>query len=108
MLKVDKFNNLEIIKGDNAIFQLDLLNYAFEEGDIVTFSVKRNKYENDYLINIQSYNNSNNIAKFFISEELSNIDPGHYFYDIELKSFDGMIDTVILAKFRVIGDVTND
>lgn len=107
MIKSDKFNNLEIVKGDNAVLQLDLLNHRFQDGDRVTFSVKQNKYDTNYVMNIESYSNVDNYAKFFITDKHTNINPGHYFFDIEVRTKDGRIDTVILGKFRVIGDVTN-
>ncbi|MFI3210919.1 MAG: hypothetical protein R3Y64_07710 [Peptostreptococcaceae bacterium] len=108
MLRCDRFNNLEIIKGDNAIFQLTLNNYSFREGDRVFFSVKNNKYDKEYIMNIPSHRIFDNVAKFFITEKYSDIEAGNYFFDIEVRTIDGRIDTVILGKFKVIGDVTND
>lgn len=108
MIKIDKFNNIEIIKGDTAIFDVELENHKIKENDEIYFSIKKSKYDSNHILKQKCEYKENNIAKFFLNESDTNIEPGIYFYDIKCKLEDGRIDTIILGKFTIIGDVTND
>lgn len=50
MIKLDKFNNIEIIKGDTAIFDVELENHSFKENDEIYFSIKKSKYDSNHIL----------------------------------------------------------
>ena len=107
MIKIDKFNNIEIIRGDTAIIDLELENHKIVNGDTVHFSIKHNKYDSEAILNKQFEKINNNTLKLFLTKEDTKLEPGTYDYDIECRLDCELIDTIFLGKFKVIGDVTN-
>lgn len=107
MIKIDKFNNIEIIRGDTGIINLSLENHKLIEGDVVTFSVKQQKFDKEFLINKNFEKIDNNNLKLTLLDTETNLDPGIYHYDVECRLDCGLVDTIFLGKFKVIGDVTN-
>ena len=91
MVKFDKETlTMSMIAKDTGDFVLALDNYLLDEGDTVKFTV-----------------NTETQLETHISETDSNLEPGTYWYDIQLNLADGRVDTVVgPAKFKIRGGVT--
>ncbi len=105
----ESYNNLiKITRGDSAVFHLNILQknntpYIIKEEDTVLFTVKKNTKIKDYLIQKNVVNG--NIV--LTPQDTSNLEYGEYFYDVQLKTADGLVDTVIPPnKFKVLEEVT--
>ena len=107
MLTIDE-NTIAITRGDTGYIHLDLTKdsepYPYEEGDTVTFSVKKNYEDEDYAVQ--------KIVPAGTAIILNPIDTkkleyGDYFYDIQLNTTLGEIFTVVgPAKFKVTKEIT--
>lgn len=100
---------MTIIAKDSGEFNLFLKGHIFEPGDKVTFTVNSAVEERDPLIQIvvEEFNEDNNTATIFMTQEDTDLEPGDYLYDVQLDTADGRTDTVVgPAKFKVIGGVT--
>ena len=100
---------MKIIKGDTAIFNVNLKNYEFVDGDKVYFTVKTSVNDKNNTIQkvVTSFDGSR--AKIFLSKEDTNVEEGVYLYDIQCSLANGIVDTIVPpTKFEVIGGVTHD
>ena len=109
MFTIDYKRRIKIVKGDTAIFDIDMENYEFVEGDKVYFTVKKNVDDTENAIQKVISTFDRNKAKIFLSKEDTNIDTGVYLYDVQCSLVNGVVDTIILpTKFEIIGGITHD
>ena len=109
MFLIDNKKRMKIVKGDTAIFNININNYNFVEGDKVYFTVKRNVDDIENVIQKVVTNFENNQVKIFLSKEDTNVPVGEYLYDVQCSLINGIVDTVVLpTKFVVIGGITHD
>lgn len=109
MFTIDYRRRMKIIKGDTAVFDINLKNYEFVDGDKVYFTVKTSVDDTDKIIQkvITSFDGSR--ARIFLSKEDTNVEEGVYLYDIQCSLANGIVDTIVPpTKFEVIGGVTHD
>lgn len=100
---------MKIVKGDTAIFDINVKGHTFVKGDKVYFTVKTSVDDDDNLIQKVVSTFKNNAAKVILSKEDTDIDVGSHLYDIQCSLSDGRVDTIIPpTKFEVIGGVTHD
>lgn len=100
-------DQMTVIKKDTASFNIALDNYTFSDGDTVIFTIAREKESQSPLVQKRITTFKNGIATFILSSEDTNLDKGIYFYDIQVNTKDGRIDTVVgPAKFKVLEGVT--
>lgn len=103
---------IRITKGDSAVFNVDIAfadgtPYALKTGDMLIMTVRR-RIGSELLL--QSVSSTNTIT--LTHEMTSNLIPGQCVYDIELKTSNGEIYTVVGLKdnstynMYVIGEVT--
>ena len=104
MYFVDEDNTITIVKKDTANFCVSLDNlYELKEGDVLTFTVAKEKESQNPLIQKQITEFIGNLAVIFLDTEDTNLDKGTYYYDVQLNTADGWIDTVIgPCKFKII------
>ena len=110
MFTVDDNKNITIIRGDSAMFEIELLEddgaggtkpYEMKEGDKITFTVKKSAKTSEVLIQKFGPNISIN------TEDTSSLPYGAYKYDVQFTSADGYVDTVIPPKtFKITEEVT--
>lgn len=107
MFEVDRANNITIVRGDSAEFDITARNketkepYDFQEGDTVIFTVKRSAKSSIALIQKEG------IQVRLRPEDTSSLPYGTYTYDVELTYADGYKDTFIQNKeFKIIGEET--
>ena len=108
MVKFDKETlTMSMIAKDTGDFVLALDNYLLDEGDTVQFTVNTETQLETPLFQKVITTFSNHKALIHISETDSNLEPGTYWYDIQLNLADGRVDTVVgPAKFKIRGGVT--
>lgn len=107
MIKFDKDTNaISIVAKDTGDFVISFDDYLLGEGDVVYFTV------NDELERanprIQKVVNEfvENKAVIRLTTTDTNIPVGTYYYDVEVNTADGRVDTVLgPAKFKVLGGV---
>ena len=109
MFEILNSNHMRIVQGDTAIFDLNISDYNFVEGDVVYFTVKKSIKDKEYTLQKVVTEFNKNTAKFKLSKEDTNIRAGNYIYDIQVSLQDGRVDTIVLpSKFEVIEGVTNE
>ena len=109
MFTIDNKKRMKVVKGDTAIFDINMKDYSFVEGDKVYFTVKSSVDDAENIIQKIVTEFDENVAKIILSSTNTSIDVGSYLYDIQCSLIDGRIDTVVPpTKFEVIGGVTHD
>lgn len=108
MFTIDKeTNQMTIVMKDTASFDIAFDNYYLVTGDKVTFTVAKEKESQDPLIQKVLTEFSGGIARIQLSAEDTDLPKGSYYYDIQVNTGDGRIDTVVgPAKFKVLEGVT--
>ena len=109
MFSIDHKKRIKIVKGDTAIFDVNISDYNFVEGDKVYFTVKKNVDDVGNTIQKIVSTFEGNKAKIVLCKEDTNIPVGVYLYDIQCSLVNGMVDTVVLpTKFENLGGITHD
>jgi hypothetical protein len=107
MLNYDKETKaMSIIAKDTGDFVVSIDNYLLDEGDRVYFTVNDALEKDEPLIQkvITKFDNHKAIIRLTTLD--TDIPVGNYYYDIEVNTVDGRVDTVIgPAKFKVLGGV---
>lgn len=108
MFTIDKeTNQMTIVMKDTASFDIAFDNYYLVTGDKVTFTVAKEKESQDPLIQKELTEFSGGIARIQLNAEDTDLPKGSYYYDIQVDTGDGRIDTVVgPAKFKVLEGVT--
>lgn len=94
-------------RGDTAILRLNLdidgAPFALREGDVATFSVKKNLKDTDYLLRKVAEDG----CFVFRQGDTQELPFGNYWYDIQVKTQEGQVVTVIgPAQYQLTADVT--
>lgn len=108
MFTIDKeTNQMTIVMKDTASFDIAFDNYYLVTGDKVTFTVAKEKESQDPLIQKELTEFAGGIARIQLSSDDTDLPKGSYYYDIQVDTGDGRIDTVVgPAKFKVLEGVT--
>ena len=107
MFKISN-TTMSIIRGDSGEFLVNVTDdegqdYTFEEGDILTFTVKKNTNTSDYLIQKTSTSGLFEIEP----SDTNRLRYGSYKYDVQFSKENGYVDTIIgPADFIVLEEVT--
>lgn len=108
MFTIDKeTNQMTIVMKDTASFDIAFDNYYLVTGDKVTFTVAKEKESQDPLIQKELTEFAGGRARIQLSSDDTDLPKGSYYYDIQVNTGDGRIDTVVgPAKFKVLEGVT--
>ena len=108
MFTIDKeTNQMTIVMKDTASFDIAFDNYDLVTGDKVTFTVAKEKESQDPLIQKELTEFAGGRARIQLSSDDTDLPKGSYYYDIQVNTGDGRIDTVVgPAKFKVLEGVT--
>lgn len=108
MFTIDKeTNQMTIVMKDTASFDIAFDNYYLVTGDKVTFTVAKEKESQDPLIQKELTEFGGGIARIQLSSDETDLPKGSYYYDIQVETGDGRVDTVVgPAKFKVLEGVT--
>ena len=97
---------ISIIAKDTGDFVISFDNYLLDEGDTVYFTVNDGLEKTNPRIQKVINEFVNNKAIIRLTSTDTNIPVGTYYYDVEVDTADGRVDTVLgPAKFKVLGGV---
>lgn len=98
---------ITMIAKDTGVLALNIGNYLLSTGDTVYFTVNTQLELENPLISKEIKSFTNNKAVIHLSSKDTDLNPGTYFYDIQVNTADGRVDTVLgPAKFKIMGGVT--
>lgn len=98
---------ITMIAKDTGSLILDLENYNLDEGDTVYFTVNTELEKEEALIQKRITEFENNVAVISLSKIDTDIPVGKYYYDIQVNTADGRVDTVVGPySFKIKGGVT--
>lgn len=108
MLTIDKDTlAIKIIAKDTGDFVLTLDNYILASGDEVYFTINDGIEKEQHLLQKKIVDFNEGVAVIFLTSDDTDLPIGEYYYDIQVNTADGRVDTVIgPAKFKVMGGVT--
>ena len=107
MLIFDKdTKTMSIVAKDTGDFVISIDNYLLDEGDRVYFTVNDELEKPEPLIQKTIDTFTDNKAVIRLTTEDTDIPVGTYYYDVEVDTADGRVDTVLGPfKFKVMGGV---
>jgi hypothetical protein len=98
---------MSIIAKDTGDFIFSLDNYILDDGDKVTFTVNTELELSTAKLQKVYTSFSDGKCIIHLTKEDTDLEPGTYYYDIQVDTADGRTDTVMgPAKFKVNGGVT--
>lgn len=107
MLIYDKDTKaMSIVAKDTADFVISIDNYLLDEGDRVYFTVNSELEKPEPLIQkvIDTFEDYKAVVRLTTTD--TDIPVGSYYYDVEVNTADGRVDTVMgPSKFKVLGGV---
>lgn len=107
MLIFDKETKaMSIIAKDTGDFVVSIGNYLLADGDKVYFTVNSELEKPEPLIQKVVDTFIDNKAVIRLTTEDTDIPVGNYYYDVEVNTADGRVDTIMgPSKFKVMGGV---
>jgi hypothetical protein len=107
MLIYDKETKaMSIIAKDTGDFVVSIGNYLLADGDKVYFTVNSELEKPEPLIQKVVDTFVDNKAVIRLTTDDTDIPVGNYYYDVEVNTADGRVDTIMgPAKFKVMGGV---
>ena len=109
MYTIDENNTITIVKKDTAYFAILLDDYNLQDGDILTFTIAKEKESLHPLVQ-KELEFSDNLAVIFLSSTDTDLEKGTYYYDLQLTTRDGMVDTIMggypTTKLKIVQGVT--
>lgn len=107
MLIFDKETKaMSIIAKDTGDFVVSIGNYLLANGDKVYFTVNSELEKPEPLIQKVVDTFIDNKAVIRLTTEDTDIPVGNYYYDVEVNTVDGRVDTIMgPSKFKVMGGV---
>lgn len=99
-------NMISMVAKDTGDFVISLDNYLLADGDIVYFTVNTDLEKENPLISKEVKEFIDNKAVIRLTTEDTNLAVGTYYYDIQINTADGRVDTILgPAKFKITGGV---
>lgn len=107
MITFDKDTGaISIIAKDTGDFVVSFNNYTLNTGDLVYFTVNDGLEKTNPFIQKVITDFEDNKAVIRLTSADTDIPVGTYYYDIEVDTADGRVDTVLgPARFKVLGGV---
>ena len=97
---------ISMIAKDTGDFVISIDNYLLATGDVVYFTVNSGLELENPLISKEIKTFNNNKAVIRLTSKDTNLKIGTYYYDIQVNTADGRVDTVLgPAKFKIMGGV---
>ena len=107
MLNYDnETKTIKMIAKDTGDLIINLDNYLLASGDTVYFTVNNSLEKEEALISKVITDFPQNKAIVRLTAEDTDLPVGNYYYDIQINTADGRVDTVLgPAKFKIMGGV---
>lgn len=92
---------------DTGTLTLSIKNYVLDSGDEVIMSIDKERENKNPLIQKRVTEFTDGKAVITLTAEDTDVNPGDYYYDIQVNTADGRVDTVVgPAKFKFEGGMT--
>ena len=114
MFKIDYDNKITMVLGDTGVIRMRIRNYVLSQGDEVRFAIV-NKANPSILLcqhsdkkivlekQVTKFEKDGSARIIIYPDDTENLQPGKYLYEIQVKTKDGRVDTVVpLASFRLM------
>ena len=99
-------NMISMVAKDTGDFIINVDNYLLADGDIVYFTVNTELEKENPLIAKEIKEFVDNKAVVRLTAKDTDLAIGTYYYDIQINTADGRVDTVLgPAKFKITGGV---
>lgn len=121
MFEIDSTNKIKMVQGDTGSIRLQLSNYSLGPGDEVRFGLTaRNVVQpaafalernSDLLIEkvITDFEDDGSAIIMLEGTDTLDLNPGQYLYEVQVKTSDGRIDTVITTtRFTLLEGIIYD
>ena len=107
MLSYDKDTRaITMVAKDTGAMVIAIENYLLDTGDRVYFTVNDGLEKENPLIQKVITEFTDNKALVQLSTSDTDLPIGNYYYDVEIDTADGRVDTVIgPARFKIVGGV---
>ena len=107
MLNYNKDTNaITMVAKDTGDFVISIDNYLLADGDTVYFTVNTELEKENPLISKGITEFVNNKAVVRLTTRDTDLAVGTYYYDVQVNTADGRVDTVLgPAKFKIVGGV---
>lgn len=115
MFIISDNNEIDMVQGDTGVINLNLANYHLSNGDRVRFALttkKMNSTTNIYTGSkplliveklITSFESDGTARIVLYPKDTLELAPGKYFYEIQITTKTGVVDTIIQAtKFTIL------
>ena len=97
---------ISMIAKDTGDFVISIDNYLLAEGDTVYFTVNTGLELENPLISKEIKTFTDNKAVVRLTSTDTDLQIGNYYYDVQVNTADGRVDTVLgPAKFKIMGGV---
>lgn len=97
---------ITMVAKDTGDFVISIDNYLLAEGDTVFFTVNTAVELENPLISKEITEFVDNKAVIHLTSKDTALAPGNYYYDVQVNTADGRVDTVLgPAKFKITGGV---
>jgi len=105
----------EITRGDNEPYTLEFTRNGEPEpitGWKIYFTMKKKLSQSDadanLKVDITEHDDPENgkTSIYLTNGQTDDLEPGDYFFDIQVKKADGIIKTILIGKVKVVADVT--
>lgn len=97
---------ISMIAKDTGDFVIGVDNYLLDEGDVVFFTVNSGLELEQPLISKEIRAFTDNKAVVRLTSQDTDLPVGNYYYDVQINTADGRVDTVLgPAKFKIMGGV---
>lgn len=102
-----------IIKGDSYYISVTLVDednntVDFQQGDVLTFSVKKKLKQPEYDIQVKNIVTTEGDTIIEITPHDTNIREGNYYYDIEYKDTNADVYTLVRGILTIDWEVTQN
>ena len=107
MLNYNKDTNaITMVAKDTGDFVISIDNYLLADGDAVYFTVNTELEKENPLISKEITEFVNNKAVVRLTTSDTDLAVGTYYYDVQVNTADGRVDTVLgPAQFKIVGGV---
>ena len=117
MFKISYDKKITMVQGDTGIIRMKIHNYELSQGDEVRFAIV-NKVNTSILLcqhsdkkivlekQVTAFEKDGSARIIIYPYDTENLQPGKYLYEIQVKTKDGRIDTVVpLASFTLMDGI---
>ena len=110
IIKIDRKHNMMMTRGDTEYIQVSCPRHPFAEGDLITFTVRKNFAEKKMIEKkVQTFTAEGAALIHIAPQDTAEMEFAKYVYDIQLTRKDGTVKTIVRpAVFQIGREVSYD